>query len=65
MNEFLEANNVSTCDCIVTNTFEVVSSCLVCGDHVIVSICGSHAVICDKCKKAILYMRKQLEDKYE
>lgn len=62
MNEFLEASNVSTCDCIITENFETASSCLVCGDTVIVSNFGSHVVICEKCKKAILYMRNQLED---
>lgn len=62
MNEFLETTNSSTCDCIVKNTFEAVSSCLVCGESVLVSNYRSHVVICEKCKKAVLYMRAQLED---
>ena len=62
MNEFLEATNVSTCDCIVSNNFEISSLCLVCGESVMISNFGPPTVICEKCKKAILYMRDQLED---
>ena len=40
-----------------------VTSCLICGAHIKVSMCDSHVKICDKCKKAVLKLRKMLEDK--
>ena len=61
MNEFLEANNLSTCDYVVKDNFEAVNPCLVCGEDVIVSMYGPHVIICEKCKEAILHMREQLE----
>lgn len=62
MNEFQEAANISTCDYMVNNNFEAVSPCLVCGEGVTINNFKSHAVICEKCKEAILYMRNQLEN---
>lgn len=41
----------------------MVTSCLICGAHIKVSMCDSHVKICDKCKKAVLKLRKMLEDK--
>ena len=40
-----------------------VTSCLICGAHIKVSMCDNHIKICDKCKKAVLKLRKMLEDK--
>ena len=37
--------------------------CLVCGESVPVSILDNHSKICEKCKKAILKVRKMIEDK--
>lgn len=37
--------------------------CLVCGEPVPVSMLDSRSKICEKCKKAILKLRKMLEDK--
>ena len=62
MNEFLEATNISKCDCIVTDDFQSISNCLICGEGIIVSHFGPHIAVCEKCKKAVLYMRAQLED---
>ena len=39
------------------------ASCLICGESVPVSILDSHSQICEKCKKAILKLRKMLEEK--
>lgn len=36
--------------------------CLICGEPVPVSMLDSHSQICEKCKKAILKLRKMLED---
>lgn len=64
MDKIVETTNISTCtcDCTITKDFQTAALCLVCGESVLVSNFGSHVVICDKCKKAILYMRDQLED---
>ena len=40
-----------------------VTSCLICGAHIKVSMWENHSKICDKCKKAVLKLRKMLEDK--
>ena len=58
MNEFLEATN----DCIVTDDFQVMSNCLICSEGIIVSHFSPHIAVCEKCKKAVIYMRAQLED---
>lgn len=62
MNEFLEAMNISTCECVVGDNFKTFHPCIVCGERIETSICDPHIVICEKCKQAILYMREQLED---
>ena len=62
MNEFLEATNISTCDCTVEDYFQITTKCLICGEDIIVSNFGPHIAVCEKCKKAVLYMRAQLED---
>ena len=36
--------------------------CLICGEPVPVSMWENHAKICDKCKKAILKVRKMFEE---
>lgn len=36
--------------------------CLICGEPVPVTMLENHAKICDKCKKAILKLRKMLEN---
>ena len=36
--------------------------CLVCGESVSVSMLDNHSKICEKCKKAILKLRKMLEE---
>ena len=41
----------------------MVTSCLICGAPIKVSMCDNHIKICDKCKKAVLKLRKMLEDK--
>ena len=38
--------------------------CLICGEPVPVSMWENHAKICDKCKKAILKVRKMFEEEY-
>ena len=40
----------------------MVTSCLICGEPVSVSMWENHSKICDKCKKAILKLRKMTED---
>ena len=40
----------------------MVTSCLICGESVPVSMWDNHSKICDKCKKAILKLRKMMED---
>ena len=40
----------------------MVTSCLICGESVPVSMWENHLKICDKCKKAILKLRKMMED---
>ena len=40
----------------------MVTSCLICGESVPVSMWENHSKICDKCKKAVLKLRKMLED---
>ena len=40
----------------------MVTSCLICGEPVPVSMWENHSKICDKCKKAILKLRKMTED---
>ena len=62
MNEFLEATNISTCDCTVEDYFQITTKCLICGEDIIVSAFDPHIAVCEKCKKAVLYMRAQLED---
>ena len=57
MNEFLEAVNIFACEDVVEDTFEVACPCLVCGESVAVDKFQQQVLICDKCKKAILYMR--------
>ena len=39
----------------------MVTSCLICGEPVPVSMRENHSKICDKCKKAILKLRKMME----
>lgn len=36
--------------------------CLICGEPVPVSIWENHSKICDKCKKAILKLRKMFDE---
>ena len=63
MNEFLEATNSSTCDCTVKDYCQIITKCLICGEDIIIDDFDPHtAVVCEKCKKAVLYMRDQLED---
>ena len=38
------------------------TSCLICGESVPVSMLDNHSKICEKCKKAILKLRKMLEE---
>ena len=41
---------------------DVITSCLICGAHIKVSMFDNNVKICDKCKKAVLKLRKMLED---
>ena len=41
---------------------QLATPCLICGDPVPVSILDNHSKICEKCKKAILKLRKMLEE---
>jgi hypothetical protein len=41
---------------------QLATPCLICGDPVSVSILDNHSKICEKCKKAILKLRKMLEE---
>ena len=40
----------------------VSTSCLICGEPVNISLFDNHSKICDQCKKAILKLRKMLEE---
>ena len=61
MNEYIESSNISTTCCTVDGNNNFYTHCLICGDSVVTSMWGSHICICDKCKKAVLYIRDQLE----
>ena len=41
---------------------QLATPCLICGGPVPVSILDNHSKICEKCKKAILKVRKMLEE---
>jgi hypothetical protein len=41
---------------------QIVTSCLICGEPIPVSLFDNHIKICEKCKKAILKLRKMLEE---
>ena len=47
---------------IPTEPIGLAAPCLICGDTVIVSIWDNHSKICEKCKKAVLKVRKMLEE---
>lgn len=38
------------------------ASCIICGEPVKISMRDNHSKICEKCKKAVLKLRKMLED---
>lgn len=40
----------------------VATSCLICGESVVVSLFDNHSKICEKCRKAVLKLRKMLEE---
>ena len=40
----------------------VSTSCLICGESIKISIWDNHSKICEKCKKAVLKVRKMLEE---
>lgn len=40
----------------------VATSCLICGESVNVSLFDNHSKICEKCRKAVLKLRKMLEE---
>ena len=42
--------------------FEDTTSCLICGEPVNISMWDNYSKICEKCKKAILKLRKMLEE---
>ena len=44
------------------NVEALATSCLICGEPVSVSMLDNHSKICEKCKKAILKLRKLLEE---
>lgn len=41
---------------------QLATSCLICGEPVLVSMLDNHSKICEKCKKAILKLRRMLEE---
>ena len=41
---------------------QLATPCLICGEPVPVSILDNHSKICEKCKKAILKVRKMIEE---
>lgn len=65
MNEFIESSNISTAYCTVDNNNNFYTHCLICGDSVVTSMWGNNIYICDKCKKAVLYVRNWLEKEEE
>lgn len=53
-------------DCVIKTdiapVYEFVTSCLICGEDVLISMWHGGPKICDKCKAAIMHVRKQLEE---
>ena len=47
---------------LIRDTTVAAIPCLICGESVPVSMWENHSKICDKCKKAILKLRKMTED---
>ena len=47
---------------LTTATFKYAIPCLVCGEDVETGVNGPEYKICDKCKAAVLEMRKQMND---
>lgn len=47
---------------VQTGAAILTAPCLICGEPVPVSMWENHAKICDKCKKAILKVRKMFEE---
>lgn len=53
---------VAPFETIPDNVEELATSCLICGEPVPISILDNHSKICEKCKKAVLKLRKMLEE---
>lgn len=47
---------------IPTEINSLATPCLICGEYVPISMFDNHAKICENCKKAILKLRKMLEE---
>ena len=66
MNEYTEAQNICTNDCIVnTDDFTFGSYCLICGELVMSSFWTNSTCVCEKCKKAVIYIREHFTDNRE
>ena len=59
MNEFIEGINTCTCEITVDGMYKC-TPCLVCGEGTLATSWQSFK-ICEKCKTAILYIRKKIE----
>lgn len=58
----MEGNNIVSKIEISKFEPEICAPCLVCGECVKISHVGNHTAICDKCRKAILKMRRDMEN---
>ena len=53
---------IAQLETIPTETGTFATPCLICGESIPVSMLDNHSKICKKCKKAILKLRKMLEE---
>ncbi len=58
----MEEDNIKSTIKIQRFETDICVPCLVCGESIEVSYAGNHVKICEKCRKAILKIRKEMEN---